>query len=66
MIVPEGKIAAGKLAQTLAYGARTDDLLIYRDVLQRTAARVPSPSAASSNGWVIDCERSRTRRGGGS
>jgi ferredoxin-NADP reductase len=26
----------------LAYGARTSDLLIYRDVLQRTAARVPS------------------------
>jgi ferredoxin-NADP reductase len=27
---------------TLAYGARSDDLLIYRDVLERCAARVPS------------------------
>ena len=28
----------------LAYGARTNDLLIYRDVLERTAARAPSLS----------------------
>ncbi len=27
---------------TLAYGARTSDLLIYRDVVERCAARVPS------------------------
>jgi ferredoxin-NADP reductase len=30
----------------LAYGARTDDLLIYRDAIERCAARVPSLAVA--------------------
>jgi ferredoxin-NADP reductase len=36
-------LAAGAARQvTLAYGARRDGLLIYRDVVERCAARVPS------------------------
>jgi ferredoxin-NADP reductase len=33
---------AGEQSVTLAYGARTSDLLIYRDVVERCAQRLPS------------------------
>jgi ferredoxin-NADP reductase len=35
-------LAAGHQAVTLAYGARTDSLLIYRDIVERCAQRMPS------------------------
>ena len=37
----EGLTPAGHQSVTLAYGARTGDLLIYRDVVERCAQRVP-------------------------
>jgi ferredoxin-NADP reductase len=38
----EGLTAEGRQPVTLAYGARTGRLLIYRDVVERCAARLPS------------------------
>ena len=38
----EGLTSAGDQSVTLAYGARTDRLLIYRDVVERCAQRLPS------------------------
>ena len=37
----------------LAYGARTDDLLIYREVVERCAARVPSLSVSYVVGRLL-------------
>ena len=38
----EGLVAASDRAVTLAYGVRSADLLIYRDVVERCAERLPS------------------------
>jgi ferredoxin-NADP reductase len=42
----EGLTPAGQQSVILAYGARTNSLLIYRDVVERCAERVPSLEVA--------------------
>jgi len=49
----EGLAPETRQRVVLAYGARTEDLLIYRDVIDRCAARVPSLSVAYVVGRLL-------------
>jgi ferredoxin-NADP reductase len=49
----EGLAADTRQRVVLAYGARTADLLIYRDVIERCAARVPSLSVSYVVGRLL-------------
>jgi ferredoxin-NADP reductase len=63
----EGLTPAEHQSVTLAYGARTEGLLIYRDVVERCAQRLPSLEVAyfvEDEGGMVRCEgRSRSNPG---
>ena len=72
----EGLIPAGEQPVTLAYGARAGSLLIYRDIVERCAERLPllevlyfvehggedDPPAACSGRVTVDAVWARLRR----
>ena len=49
----EGLAPDTRQRSVLAYGARTDDLLIYREIIERCAARVPSLSVSYVVGRLL-------------